>query len=145
MDGFGPPGPHDDFQMSRFVATERVVACQNGTAISHIFMYNSVGNTYILCSDICAYSYDSIYIVYIYICIVYMYICVCDIYIYVCIHIIYILYRYRYRYKDTCVCVSFRPSKSRCQVDGNVDLEQVLSTWTKALTGMSALAVDDEA
>ena len=78
-----------------------------------------------------------------------MYICVCDIYIYiyVCIHIIYILYRYRYRYryKDTCVCVSFRPSKSRCQVDGNVDLEQVLSTWTKALTGMSALAVDDEA
>ena len=31
-----------------------VVACQNGTAISHIFMYNSVGNTNILCSDICA-------------------------------------------------------------------------------------------
>ena len=61
-------------------------------------------------------------------------------YIYMDTYYIYILYRYGY----TCVCVSFRPSKSRCQVDGNMDLEQVLSTWTKALTGMSALVVDYE-
>lgn len=43
-----------------------------------------------------------------------------------------------------CACHLGLPRVHVCQVDGNVDLEQVLSTWTKALTGMSALVVDDE-
>ena len=59
----------------------------------------------------------------------------------VCVFIHYLIYisilKYMFIHAFACHFCLLRVH--RCQVDGNVDLEQVLSTWAKALTGMSAL------